>query len=180
MFKKSLFLFSILSLFSCNTPVDTSKTVALMYKTADKGTGDDVGFVLFTDTPKGLKVDVFLEGLPAGKHGFHVHEKPDCSPMMKDGKMQHALAAGGHYDPDKTGKHLGPDGGGHKGDLPVLTVSSDGKAETAFYLKDVKVSDFINRALMIHAGGDNYSDTPKPLGGGGDRVACGIIAVRDE
>lgn len=28
---------------------------------------------------------------------------------------------------------------------------------------------------MIHAGSDNYSDDPKPLGGGGDRIACGVI-----
>jgi Cu-Zn family superoxide dismutase len=28
---------------------------------------------------------------------------------------------------------------------------------------------------MIHAGGDNYSDTPKPLGGGGDRLVCGVV-----
>ena len=28
---------------------------------------------------------------------------------------------------------------------------------------------------MIHEGGDNYSDTPKPLGGGGARMACGVI-----
>ena len=27
---------------------------------------------------------------------------------------------------------------------------------------------------MIHSGGDNYSDEPK-LGGGGARVACGVI-----
>ncbi|MBV8452160.1 MAG: superoxide dismutase, partial [Deltaproteobacteria bacterium] len=26
-----------------------------------------------------------------------------------------------------------------------------------------------------HAGGDNYSDTPLPLGGGGARLACGVI-----
>jgi len=28
---------------------------------------------------------------------------------------------------------------------------------------------------MIHAGGDNYADQPAPLGGGGARVACGVI-----
>ena len=31
------------------------------------------------------------------------------------------------------------------------------------------------KALIIHAGGDNYSDRPAPLGGGGARVACGLI-----
>jgi Cu-Zn family superoxide dismutase len=28
---------------------------------------------------------------------------------------------------------------------------------------------------MIHAGGDNYSDQPVPLGGGGARIACGVV-----
>ena len=28
---------------------------------------------------------------------------------------------------------------------------------------------------MIHAGGDNYADTPKPSGGGGERIACGVV-----
>ncbi|TMA53165.1 MAG: hypothetical protein E6J75_15750, partial [Deltaproteobacteria bacterium] len=37
----------------------------------------------------------------------------------------------------------------------------------------VKLEDVAGRALVIHEGGDNYSDTPKPLGGGGVRMACG-------
>lgn len=28
---------------------------------------------------------------------------------------------------------------------------------------------------MIHAGSDNHADHPQPLGGGGARVACGVI-----
>jgi Cu-Zn family superoxide dismutase len=38
----------------------------------------------------------------------------------------------------------------------------------------LKVRDVKNRALMIHAGGDNYSDQPAALGGGGARIACGV------
>ena len=36
-------------------------------------------------------------------------------------------------------------------------------------------SQLKGRALVLHAGGDNYEDTPAPNGGGGDRIACGII-----
>lgn len=89
--------------------------------------------------------------------------------------MQHALAAGGHYDPDKTGKHLGPEGGGHKGDLPKITARADGSVKEVMYIKGLNAADFKDRSLMIHAGGDNYSDDPAPLGGGGARIACGII-----
>lgn len=148
---------------------------ATLYKATDTGNGEAVGTVTFTDGPDGLVIETDLKGLPAGQRGFHVHEKPDCSPVSKDGKMTHAGAAGGHYDPDKTGKHLGPDGGGHRGDLPVLTVSEDGTAKTTMTLKGIKAEEFRNRALMIHAGGDNYSDDPEPLGGGGARIACGVI-----
>ncbi len=148
---------------------------ATLYLATDKGDGTEVGTVMFSDEKDGLHITPNLKGLPPGKHGFHVHEKADCSPMEKDGKIGHALAAGGHFDPDKTGKHMGPEGGGHKGDLPVLTVSADGTATEMLMLKGVKAAEFKDRALMIHAGGDNYSDTPAPLGGGGARIACGII-----
>lgn len=148
---------------------------AILYKATDTGNGDAVGTVTFSDSDDGLVIKTDLKGLPPGKRGFHVHEKPDCSPVSKDGKMTHAGAAGGHYDPDKTGKHLGPGGGGHKGDLPVLTVAEDGTAKVVMTLKGVKAEEFKNRSLMIHAGGDNYSDEPEPLGGGGPRIACGII-----
>jgi Cu/Zn superoxide dismutase len=77
----------------------------------EKGPGAKVGTVIFTDTPQGLAVKTRLKGLPPGKHGFHVHEKPDCGPVEKDGKSVPAMAAGGHYDPAKAGKHLGPDNG---------------------------------------------------------------------
>lgn len=148
---------------------------AILYKAADTGNGDAVGTVTFSDSEDGLVIKTDLKGLPPGMRGFHVHEKPDCSPVSKDGKITHAGAAGGHYDPDNTGKHLGPGGGGHKGDLPALTVAEDGTAKVVMTLKGVKAEEFKNRALMIHAGGDNYSDEPEPLGGGGARIACGII-----
>jgi Cu-Zn family superoxide dismutase len=28
---------------------------------------------------------------------------------------------------------------------------------------------------MIHAGGDNHAEHPAPLGGGGPRIACGVV-----
>lgn len=148
-----------------------NRTAAVMSLTTDKGPGKQIGTVVFADTDKGLEITTDLKGLPKGIHGFHVHENPDCAPA----KGGHAMAAGGHFDPGKTGKHLGPGGGGHKGDLPRLVVGADGTAKETMYLPGVKAADFYNRSLMIHAGGDNYKDTPKPLGGGGARIACGLI-----
>jgi superoxide dismutase, Cu-Zn family len=85
------------------------------------------------------------------------------------------LAAGGHYDPQHTGKHEGPYHSGHQGDLPELVVSSNGKATRAVFAHRLTVNDIRGRSIMIHTGGDNYSDHPAPLGGGGARIACGVI-----
>jgi superoxide dismutase, Cu-Zn family len=140
------------------------------------GVGAAVGTIALEEAAEGLVLKPDLKGLPAGEHGFHLHEKPSCAPGEKDGKMAAGVAAGDHYDPTHSGKHLGPlSSGGHRGDLPALTVAADGSATGALVAPYLKLSDVSGRALMIHAGGDNYADEPKPLGGGGDRIACGVI-----
>ncbi|MFO1350713.1 MAG: superoxide dismutase family protein [Gammaproteobacteria bacterium] len=117
-----------------------------------------------------------MTGLTAGEHGFHVHTNPDCGAAEKDGKKVAGLAAGGHFDPAGTNAHKGPhDNTGHQGDLPVLVVNADGTTTTPVLAARLKEADLKGRSLMIHGGGDNYSDQPKPLGGGGARVACGVI-----
>jgi Cu-Zn family superoxide dismutase len=141
-----------------------------------KGVGASLGTVVITESPKGgLEFKPQLKGLPPGAHGFHVHEFANCAAREKDGKMSAGEQAGGHWDPDKTGKHGAPVGGGHKGDLPPLQVAANGTATQAVIAPRLKLSDVRNKALMIHAGGDNHSDQPKPNGGGGDRIACGVI-----
>ena len=85
-------------------------------------------------------------------------------------------AAGGHYDPANTGVHEGPDGNGHLGDLPRLT-SDGGRVTAAVVAPRLTLGDLYGRALVIHEGGDNYSDSPSPLGGGGARLGCGVVAT---
>jgi Cu-Zn family superoxide dismutase len=97
-------------------------------------------------------------------------------PAEKDGKMVPGLAAGGHYDPAETGMHDTPFGKGHLGDLPALYVDENGMATSPVLAPRLKkLEDVKGRSLMIHAGGDNYSDMPAKLGGGGARMACGVI-----
>ncbi|QIL89627.1 superoxide dismutase [Cu-Zn] SodC [Microbulbifer harenosus] len=153
----------------------SAQTVVSVLKLDSKGVGTLLGTVTVSETPYGLVFTPNLKGLPEGQHGFHLHENGSCEPAEKDGKMVPGLAAGGHYDPHKTGKHGAPWGDGHLGDLPALYVDGDGKATTPVLAPRVKTSDLKGRALMIHAGGDNYSDHPSPLGGGGARMACGVI-----
>ena len=88
--------------------------------------------------------------------------------------MVAALAAGGHFNP-KNVPHHGTPLTGHLGDLPALSVASDGTAKVTVIAPRLTLAQVEGLALMIHAGGDNYADHPKPLGGGGERIACGII-----
>lgn len=141
----------------------------------EKGPGKAIGTIIASDTAHGLLLTPKLSDLSAGIHGFHIHEHGDCGPQTKDGKVVPAGAAGGHFDPSGSGKHGGPYGDGHLGDLPVLIVDKEGKASLPVLAPRLKVSDLKNHSLMIHAGGDNYSDLPEKLGGGGARVACGIV-----
>jgi Cu-Zn family superoxide dismutase len=139
------------------------------------GTGADLGTVTFEDSKYGLLVKPDLSGLPPGVHGFHIHAKPSCAPAEHEGKMAAGFAAGGHFDPAVTKKHLGPYADGHLGDLPPLIVDANGKADLPVLAPRLSVKDLAGHSVMIHAGGDNYSDQPKPLGGGGARIACGVI-----
>lgn len=146
-----------------------------MHLIDSNGVGKSIGTVRAEDSKDGLVLSLKLNGLPPGAHGFHAHENAGCEPMEKDGKKAAGLAAGGHYDPDKAGKHEGPAGKGHLGDLPALTVDDKGMATERLVAPRLKVADLKGRSLMIHEGGDNYSDDPKPLGGGGARIACGVV-----
>lgn len=134
------------------------------------------GEVTISQTPYGLVFQPALSGLPAGVHGFHLHQNASCAPQEKDGKMEAALAAGGHWDPQQTGQHEGPYGQGHLGDLPALYVTADGKANYPVLAPRLKTLDQVRgHALMVHVGGDNHADHPAALGGGGARLACGVI-----
>lgn len=153
-----------------------SRLTVSIFKINAKGVGAEIGTITVSDGRGGLHIVPSLSSLPPGPHGFHLHENPDCGPGMKDGKMQAGMAAGGHYDPSATGKHAGPFANGHRGDLPVLVVDANGNATQIMNALHLSVNDVRGRALVIHEGGDNYSDQPQPLGGGGARIACGAVS----
>jgi Cu-Zn family superoxide dismutase len=146
-----------------------------LFEATESGPGKPVGVITVEDTPYGALFTPNLHGLTPGLHGFHVHENPACEPLEKDGKMVPGLAAGGHFDPAGTGRHEGPYGNGHLGDLPPLYADQYGKADLPVLAPRLAVKDIKGRSLMIHAGADNYSDHPAKLGGGGARVACGVV-----
>lgn len=146
-----------------------------MHKVTDQGTEASIGQITIREVEGGLAFYPKLTELSPGLHGFHVHEKGDCGAKAADGKRGPALAAGGHFDPDKAGVHKAPWEDGHRGDLPALYVNDNKRAEHPLFVAGLKLADVQKRALVIHEGGDNYADEPKPLGGGGARIACGVI-----
>ena len=147
-------------------------------KMDDLNTGQHVGYVEVTQTPVGVVFtpNIKVSNVRAGLHGFHVHQNPSCGPSYKDGKKIIGGAAGGHYDPFNTKKHGFPwTEGNHLGDLPAIYFNEQGLATSPVLSPRLTLAELKSRSLMIHIGGDNYSDHPKPLGGGGMRMICGVF-----
>jgi Cu-Zn family superoxide dismutase len=144
-------------------------TTVSMNFTAENGVGEPAGTVSISKTQYGLLLTPDLHGLTPGAHGFHIHQNASCD--------KNGMSAGGHFDPKNTGKHLGPyNDNGHYGDLPILYVNADGTATTPVLAPRIhSVAEIRQHALIIHNAGDNYSDAPEKLGGGGGRMVCGII-----
>lgn len=113
-----------------------------------------------------------VSGLTPGPHGFHIHEKGDCS-------APDAMSAGGHFNPGgkKHGSPLVPDH--HAGDLPMLAADAAGQATLTTQIEGVTIgdggpNDIVGRSVVIHKDADDYSS--QPAGNSGARVACGVIA----
>ncbi|QBQ64173.1 superoxide dismutase [Actinobacillus indolicus] len=178
--KKTVLTLTLTALFGFSTSAiaNSATQIEVKVQQLDLQNGNkDVGTVTITESPYGLVFTPNLKGLSHGLHGFHIHEKPSCEPKEKDGKLVAGLGAGGHWDPKEAKKHGFPwADDAHLGDLPALTVDHDGNATNPVLAPRLKkLEEVKGRSLMIHAGGDNHSDHPAPLGGGGARMACGVI-----
>lgn len=129
------------------------------------------GEVNFQNVGEQVLVTARISGLkPNTEHGFHVHEKGDCS-------AADATSAGGHFNP---GGH--PHGHyaqieSHAGDMPNLKANANGVAKLSIRLKSLRVGDgpnsVLNRAVVVHAKPDDYKS--QPAGDAGARIACGVI-----
>lgn len=170
-------LFAAGAILALTGAAEATDLQATMHKVTEQGTGEEIGTIRISQGENGARFVVDLKGLPPGEHGFHVHGKGDCGPGPNDqGQVVAAGAAGGHWAPDGAKAHAGPAGEGHLGDLPLITANADGTASTTVTAPRIKdTSRLQGLALMVHAGGDNYADQPRPLGGGGGRIACGVI-----
>jgi Cu-Zn family superoxide dismutase len=129
------------------------------------------GTVTFTQKGDKVSVEARASALTPGGHGFHIHEKGDCS--SRDG-----MSAGGHFNP--TAKPHGNPGvpDHHTGDMPMLVADASGNASLSMELGGMTIgsgaTDIVGRALIVHKDPDDY--TTQPTGNSGARVACGVIA----
>lgn len=162
------YLFALLCLiFSAAVFAEEQITVPIYLVAQKGGEGKAIGTVTIKKAQCGVLFTPNLTDLKPGPHGFHIHQNPSCDDFGN--------AAGAHLDPNHTNAHGGPYGSGHLGDLPFLWVGEDGKAILPVLEPRLALNDVKGHSLMIHRGGDNYSDDPEKNGGGGGRIACGVI-----
>jgi Cu-Zn family superoxide dismutase len=136
-------------------------------KSGSQATGTAV-FTMAADGMVTLTVNV-QNAMPAGKHGIHIHEHPDCSHQAGD-------SAGGHWNPYSKQHGKFGEGEFHLGDIGNIDIKADGTGSLTlttdlWKVGDGSMDDVVNRAVILHAGEDNLTPNPDP----GARIACGVI-----
>lgn len=153
----------------CAAPPPAPYAVAVLKATRGNSAA---GTVWFQQDGADVLVRGRVTGLtPNQQHGFHVHEKGDCS--SADG-----LSSGAHLNP--TGQPHGPQNAAHHaGDLPALQADAYGAAQirmrVAGSVFGSNAGDLAGKGLIVHAGADDYAT--QPTGNSGARIACGVIST---
>jgi superoxide dismutase, Cu-Zn family len=153
--------------------------------------GNKVGRVKFSGDDQRTFVRASVDGLTVGLdgyHGFHVHANDaggQCDPQAASGPFTNV---GGHWNPSG-GVH-----GGHAGDLPSIQILADGSGRARSLTGRFNPSDIEGRAVILHAGPDNFGNIPtryvtgtpavagpdaatNGTGDAGGRIACGIVEL---
>jgi Cu-Zn family superoxide dismutase len=128
------------------------------------------GTVEFSEINGELTIRTEIEGLKPGAHGFHIHDKGDCS----SGDFN---SAGPHFNPGSMAHGSMDSEVRHAGDLGNLTADRKGNAKQVIVLKGLSLVDgaqgLIGRAVIIHNDPDDLKT--QPTGNSGKRIACGVI-----
>lgn len=129
-----------------------------------------------------MHIQLDVNGLSAGPHGFHVHTNGVCAPGpdAATGQVVPFGSAGGHFDPAATRNHGRPDDPlehAHAGELPNVVADGSGRAVTHAVKRGVTLqpgkTSIMGRTLVVHAEADDY--TTDPAGNSGARVLCGVV-----
>lgn len=130
--------------------------------------GVSIGAVQAEQRPGGSYLRIAVQDLTPGEHGLHLHAVGRCDgPDFR--------SAGAHWNPaGRQHGHLNPLGA-HAGDLPNLTISSNGHGALNFLVASHELADADGTSLVIHAKPDDYKTDPS--GNSGDRIACAVVAA---
>lgn len=137
--------------------------------------GQDSGTVSIVGMPGKLTMRIDAKGVPAGKHGIHLHQVGRCDAPAFD-------SAGPHWNPAGRKHGLRNSNGPHAGDFPNIEADAAGTIMTSIPLDTLELTggsqpllDADGAAVVIHAqADDNISD---PSGNSGARILCGIVKL---
>ena len=166
---------------TADTTADAKKQTVAVAKmqrsqaaTTQPSWGNTTGTVTFTDMGEKVKVAIDLQGVPPGKHGFHIHEKGDLS-------APDLSSAGGHFNPGGH-PHAGPDTQPrHAGDLGNVTADESGKVKKEMTVDNIDVgsganNDIVGKSVILHVKADDLKS--QPTGDAGGRIAGGLIEMK--
>lgn len=161
---------ALLPLAGCASSKPGAMAMAMLVPTANNNAR---GMVHLMENRDGsVEVQVDLTGVPAGVHGFHVHEKGDCS--------DNGMAAGGHFNPTMA-PHAGPEAASHHaGDFGNVTADANGVVHTTMTTRGIMLTgenSAVGKAIILHAGADDL--TTQPSGNSGARIACGVLQTME-
>ena len=168
MTRQFILLAAVLALGGCASTSSGPVAVAQLQSTAGNTTS---GLVRFSQTADKVRVSGVVRGLkPQAEHGFHVHEKADCS-------SPDAMSAGGHFNPGGQPHGNHQNAMRHAGDLPSLRADANGVATFDFMATGIAVgtgaNNIVGRSLIVHRDPDDY--TTQPTGNSGARLACAVL-----
>ena len=157
-------------------PIPTHSTAKQAVANLASSSGSLVsGKVTLVPMTGGVHLTGTVGGLPPNStHGFHVHEKGDCS-------ADDASSAGGHFNPTAQAHGSAESSTHHSGDMDNIKSDASGTARVSFHIEnvglaDASATDINGLALVVHAKADDYKT--QPSGNSGARIACGVITLK--
>ncbi len=160
---------AMLGLGACATSENPNRSLIIASLEARSGSAVG-GQVRISRHGTKIRLRARVTGLaPGSEHGFHIHDKGDCS-------APDASSAGGHFNPGGSAHGRFGDPVHHGGDLPSLRADAKGVARVDADLSTLEwagANGLKGRAIIVHGKPDDF--TTQPTGNAGPRVACAVI-----
>lgn len=152
---------------------EESEIITITVPLEARSGSDASGKVVFTEQNGVVTMHGEVNGLTAGLHAVHLHEKSDCSDPE-------GMSTGGHWNPtfERHGK-WGDAEGYHKGDIGNFEADQTGKGIIHFETDqwcigcDDETKNIIGKSVIVHEGIDDF--VTQPTGDAGGRISCGGI-----